>query len=73
MSDDCDKNGVSFASARVGFATVYCDAGGRTSTVQATAAASGMASSSHLLEAMMAPSLTLRCSRPQRPAAWSWR
>ncbi len=27
MSDDCDKNGVSFASARVGFATVYCDAG----------------------------------------------
>jgi photosystem II stability/assembly factor-like uncharacterized protein len=27
VGDYCDKDGVSFASARVGFATVYCDAG----------------------------------------------
>ena len=66
VGDYCDKDGVSLPAPASGSPPCTATPGRRTSTVRPTAAVSGMASSSRVTKAMMAPSPTRRCSRRQR-------
>ncbi len=72
IGDYCDKNGVSFASARVGFATVSCYPGAYLErTSDGGRKWDRMAIAATVTVRVGAARTPRRCSRPHRSAAWS--